>query len=313
MEGKQLAFKAEQYSTLVFIVCLLSILFIGNPALSVFLGIFFSLIISPKKTFFSIKVGTLPLQAGIIFLGATISLPYAWSVGSDYFSWISLFVIFTFFLGIFLGKFFGVHHRITFLLSAGAAICGATAIAAVAPIIKAKPQEVLISITIIFLLNALAIILFPIVGNILNMNNYQFGAWSALSIHDTSSVMGAALSYSDESAQVAATLKLVRTLWIIPLLLISAWFFNSESKKINFPKFIFFFLLAILMNTFLDFDDNLILTLKNISQYLLLIGLFCIGTQSNITDLKKLNIRPIILATCLWLVVIPLSYIIIMF
>jgi uncharacterized integral membrane protein (TIGR00698 family) len=199
------------------------------------------------------------------------------------------------------------------LLSAGAAICGATAIAAVAPIIKAKPQEVLISITIIFLLNALAIILFPIVGNILNMNNYQFGAWSALSIHDTSSVMGAALSYSDESAQVAATLKLGRTLWIIPLLLISAWFFNSESKKINFPKFIIFFLLAILMNTFLDFDDNLILTLKNISQYLLLIGLFCIGTQSNITDLKKLNIRPIILATCLWLVVIPLSYIIIMY
>ena len=313
MEGKQLAFKAEQYSTFIFIVCLLVILFIGNPALSVFLGILFSLIISPKKTFFSIKVGTLPLQAGIIFLGATISLPYAWSVGSDYFSWISLFVIFTFFLGIFLGKFFGVHHRITFLLSAGAAICGATAIAAVAPIIKAKPQEVLISITIIFLLNALAIILFPIVGNILNMNNYQFGAWSALSIHDTSSVMGAALSYSDESAQVAATLKLGRTLWIIPLLLISAWFFNSESKKINFPKFIIFFLLAILINTFLDFDDNLILTLKNISQYLLLIGLFCIGTQSNITDLKKLNIRPIILATCLWLVVIPLSYIIIMY
>ncbi|MDA9643131.1 putative sulfate exporter family transporter [bacterium] len=313
MEGKQLAFKAEQYSTFIFIVCLLVILFIGNPALSIFLGILFSLIISPKKTFFSIKVGTLPLQAGIIFLGATISLPYAWSVGSDYFLWISLFVIFTFFLGIFLGKFFGVHHRITFLLSAGAAICGATAIAAVAPIIKAKPQEVLISITIIFLLNALAIILFPIVGNILNMNNYQFGAWSALSIHDTSSVMGAALSYSDESAQVAATLKLGRTLWIIPLLLISAGFFNSESKKINFPKFIIFFLLAILMNTFLDFDDNLILTLKNISQYLLLIGLFCIGTQSNITDLKKLNIRPIILATCLWLVVIPLSYIIIIY
>ena len=313
MEGKQLAFKAEQYPAFIFIVCLLVILFIGNPAFSVVLGILFSLIISPKKTFFSIKVGTLPLQAGIIFLGTTIDLPYAWSVGSDYFSWISLFVIFTFFLGMFLGKFFGVHHRITFLLSAGAAICGATAIAAVAPIIKAKPQEVLISITIIFLLNALAIILFPIVGNILNMNNYQFGAWSALSIHDTSSVMGAALSYSDESAQVAATLKLGRTLWIIPLLLISAWFFNSESKKINFPKFIIFFLLAILMNTFLDFDDNLILTLKNISQYLLLIGLFCIGTQSNISDLKQLNIRPIILATCLWLVVIPLSYIIIMY
>ena len=313
MEGKQLAFKAEQYSTLVFIVCLLSTLFIGNPSLSVFLGIFFSLIISPKKTFFSIKIGTLPLQAGIIFLGATISLPYAWSVGSDYFSWISLFVIFTFFLGIFLGKFFGVHHRITFLLSAGAAICGGTAIAAVAPIIKAKPQEILISITIVFLLNAVAIVIFPIIGNLLNMNNSQFGAWSALAIHDTSSVMGAALSYSSESAQVAATLKLGRTLWIIPLLLISSWFFKSEGKNINFPKFIIFFLIAILANTFFDFSDNFLSILKNISQYLLLIGLFCIGTQLNVSDLKQLNIRPIILATCLWLVVIPLSYIIIMF
>ena len=220
MEDKQLAFKIKQNPYAILILFIVIILFIGNAALAVFLGILFSLAVKPKKTFLSIKIGTLPLQAGIVFLGTTISLPYAWSVGSDYFSWIAAFVIFTFFLGLFLGKILNVHHRIAFLLSAGAAICGGTAIAAVAPIIKAKPQEVLLSITIVFLLNAIAIVIFPILGSFLNMSNYQFGAWSALAIHDTSSVIGTALLYSDESAQVAATLKLGRTLWIIPLLLL---------------------------------------------------------------------------------------------
>ena len=310
MEDKQLAFKIKQNPYAILILFIVIILFIGNAALAVFLGILFSLAVKPKKTFLSIKIGTLPLQAGIVFLGTTISLPYAWSVGSDYFSWIAAFVIFTFFLGLFLGKILNVHHRIAFLLSAGAAICGGTAIAAVAPIIKAKPQEVLLSITIVFLLNAIAIVIFPILGSFLNMSNYQFGAWSALAIHDTSSVIGTALLYSDESAQVAATLKLGRTLWIIPLLLLSSWVFKGEGKSVNFPKFIIFFLIAILANTFFDFSNNFSIILKNISQNLLLLGLFCIGTQSNITDLKFLNQRPALLAVGLWLVVIPLSYII---
>jgi uncharacterized integral membrane protein (TIGR00698 family) len=310
MGVKQLAFKTEEYTLPIFISLLLVVLFVGNAALSVFFGILFSLITNPKKTFFSIKIGSLPLKAGIIFLGTTISLPYAWSIGSNYFIWIMAFVLFTFFLGICLGKIFGVHHRTSFLLSAGAAICGATAIAAVAPIIKAKPQEILISITIIFLLNAIAIIVFPILGNSLDMSNHQFGVWSALAIHDTSSVMAASLSYSNESAQVAATLKLGRTIWIIPLLLISSLFFKSETKKIKFPIFIIFFLLAIVSNTLIDFSDNFLLILLNTSQYLLLTGLFCIGTQSNIPDLRLLNIRPVMLALGLWLVVIPLSYII---
>ena len=309
-EGKRLAFKIDKNAHVILILSLIIVLFIGNTALAVFFGILFSLAVKPKKNFFSIKIGTLPLQAGIVFLGATISLPYAWSVGSDYFAWISAFVIFTFFLGLLIGKLLNVQNRIAFLLSAGAAICGGTAIAAVAPIIKARPQEVLISITIVFLLNAIAIVTFPIIGNFLNMSNYQFGVWSALAIHDTSSVMGSALSYSDESAQVAATLKLGRTLWIIPLLLISSWFFKSEGKNINFPKFIILFLMAILANTFFEFSNNFLVILKNISQYLLLAGLFFVGTQSNASDLKILNQKPAFLAIGLWLVVIPLSYII---
>ena len=134
------------------------------------------------------------------------------------------------------------------MLSSGAAICGGTAMAAVAPIIKAKPQELLIAMTIVFLLNAIAIILFPIVGNYLEMTNFEFGAWSALAIHDTSSVIGSAVTFGGESAKVAATLKLGRTIWLIPLILIANWIFNKQAKASKFPRFIIFFIGAIVLN-----------------------------------------------------------------
>ena len=141
----------------------------GNAALSVFLGIFFAYYFKISNTFYSRRVGTIPLQIGIVILGATISMPYALNVSSEYLPWISLFVIISFFSGIILGRILGIHHRVAFLLSSGAAICGGTAMAAVAPIIKAKPQELLAAMTIVFLLNAIAIIFFPIAGSYLEI------------------------------------------------------------------------------------------------------------------------------------------------
>ena len=162
--------------------------------------------------------------------------------------------------------------------------------AAVAPIIKAKPQELLIAMTIVFLLNALAIIFFPIIGGYLEMTNFQFGAWSALAIHDTSSVIGSALTYSNESAQVAATLKLGRTIWIIPLILITNWVINRQAETTKFPRFILFFILAIVLNTALNFNDQVLdVLLKIASQLFLMLGLFCIGTQFNVQELKSIS------------------------
>jgi len=284
------------------------VLFIGNAAVSIFLGIIFALIIKPEKSFVSLKIGTTPLQIGIVILGATISLPYAWSVSANYLPWISLFVLGSFFTGLVLGKILGIHHRIAFLLSAGAAICGGTAMAAVAPIIKAKPQELLIAMTIVFLLNALAIIFFPIIGGYLEMTNFQFGAWSALAIHDTSSVIGSALTYSNESAQVAATLKLGRTIWIIPLILITNWVINRQAETTKFPRFILFFILAIILNTALNFNDQVLDALKIASQVFLMLGLFCIGTQFKVQELKSISGKPLILALILWIMVIPSAY-----
>ena len=292
----------------LFSLLVLVVLLIGNAALSIFLGILFAYFFKLPKTFISKKVDTIPLQIGIVILGATISLPYALDVSSEYLPWISLFVVVSFFAGLLIGIILGIHRRIAFLLSAGAAICGGTAMAAIAPIIKAKPQELLIAMTIIFLLNALAIILFPLAGNYLGMNNFEFGAWSALAIHDTSSVIGSALIFSNESAQVAATLKLGRTIWLIPLILIENWIFNREFTAAKFPRFIILFIFAIIINTMFNFNYEVQNFLQTISQAFLIVGLFCIGTQFNYSELQSLSGKPLILALMLWVAVIPSAY-----
>ena len=291
-----------------FIFLVLITLFIGNAALSVFLGIFFAYYFKVPNTFYSRRVGTIPLQIGIVILGATISMPYALNVSSEYLPWISLFVIISFFSGLILGRILGIHHRVAFLLSSGAAICGGTAMAAVAPIIKAKPQELLVAMTIVFLLNAIAIIFFPIVGSYLEMSNFEFGAWSALVIHDTSSVIGAALSYSNESAQAAATLKLGRTIWLIPLILIANWIRNKQIKATRFPIFILFFIAAIFTNSILNLNVEITNFLQILSQAFLLIGLFCIGSQFDPSEMKSISSKPLIMALIIWAVVIPSAY-----
>tara|TARA_B110000438_G_scaffold113746_1_gene111526 strand:+ start:189 stop:1106 length:918 start_codon:yes stop_codon:yes gene_type:complete len=293
---------------IVFSLFFALVLFAGNAAASIFLGIIFALIVKPEQSFISLKVGTTPLQIGIVILGATISLPYAWSVSANYLPWISLFVLGSFFTGLVLGKILGIHHRIAFLLSAGAAICGGTAMAAVAPIIKAKPQEILIAMTIVFMLNALAIVFFPIIGSYLEMTDSQFGAWSALAIHDTSSVIGSANSFSDKAAEVAITLKLGRTIWLIPLILITNWVVNRQAETTKFPRFILFFILAILLNWAFNFTEQVVDILKNASNIFLMLGLFCIGTQFKLQELKLISGRPLILALTLWIMVIPSAY-----
>jgi len=294
------------------LISLIVIFLTSNVVLSILLGIFFSFFLKPSKDFFSIKIGSIPLQLGVVLLGFTINIPYAISIGSDYFIWILLFVIFIFLIGLFINVFFKIEKNIAFLLTVGTAICGGTAIAALAPIIKAKPEQVFSTITVIFILNGIAVISFPVLGGYLNLNNYQFGVWSALAIHDTSSVIASALTYSNESAQVAATIKILRTLWIVPLVLISGILYRNIQSNISFPKFILFFVIAILFGSILNFDENIILVFKAISQYTLLFGLFCIGSQSNIRDLKKLNYKSLFFALGLWLVVIPISYTIVL-
>jgi len=289
-------------------IFILTSIWVGNAALALFLGIILASYKEVPVDFFSKKYGSIILQTGIVFLGGSLSLDTFFEINSSYFLLISLYVIVAFSLVLFVGRILGVSKKLSFLLGSGTAICGGTAIAAVGPAIKAKPEEFTTAITIVFLLNALAVILFPIAGDFFNLSEREFGAWVALAIHDTASVIGAASMMGDEAIEVAATLKVTRTLWIVPLVIGTAWLFRNKSSGFGLPLFVIFFLIATILNSLISPSNDLIEILKLINKVCLLTGLFCIGTQINIDSLKSISLKPVLLAVSVWLIVIPTSF-----
>ena len=161
------------------------------------------------------------------------------------------------------------------------------------------------------MLNAIAIVFFPMIATYLQMGNAEFGAFAALAIHDTSSVVGAAIQYSPESVEMASVLKLGRTLWLIPLLFVLNYKFNKNIGSSSYPKFIVFFVMAIIFNTIFNFSYETQLMLGVTSKAFLMAGLFCIGTQTTLIDLKSLELRPFALSLSLWILAIPTAYLII--
>jgi uncharacterized integral membrane protein (TIGR00698 family) len=282
-------------------------LWIGNSALSLFLGILLALIYKLPEGFFTQKYGSKILQTGIVFLGGSLSIGTVYQTNSDYFVWISVFVVLSFAAVVFLGRLMGVSKKLSFLLASGTAICGGTAIASVAPSIKAKPEELTTAITIIFLLNAIAVLAFPLSNEYIKLNDVQFGAWAALAIHDTASVVGAASSVGEVSVEVAATLKVARTIWIVPLVIFSAWLYRNKNDGFGLPIFVVFFIVAALLNTIFQPNEVIVEYLKFINRICLLTGLFCIGTQISRESLALLEFKPITLAIAIWALIIPTS------
>src|SRR6056300_277000 len=296
-----------------FALVLLSLsLWIGNSAISLFLGISLALVYKVPEDFFTKKYGSKILQTGIVFLGGSLSLGTVYETNSDFFLWISFYVLVAFGAVIFLGKILGVSEKLSFLLASGTAVCGGTAIASVAPTIRAQPEDLTTAITIVFLLNAIAVLFFPLSNSLLDLGDRQFGAWAALAIHDTASVVGAASSVSQISVEVAATLKVARTIWIVPLVIFAAWIYRSKNEGFGLPIFVVFFILATVLNSV--FQPNEITTdyLKLINRICLLIGLFCIGTQISKESLSQLKFKPIALASIVWLAIIPTSLILVL-
>ena len=279
-----------------------------SAPIAIGLGIIFSLLIKPDKKFITRRVSTIPLQIGVVILGLTIGLKSAFDIGDNYFGWITLFVFLSFFGGLVISRILNLDKNISILIASGAAICGGTAIAAIAPIIKAKQSDLILALTIIFIFNLVALIFFPYIGSFLSMNSVEFGSFVALAVHDTSSVIGTALEYSTESVEVAATLKVARTLWLIPLIILLNFLYKEDNVKSKYPIFVFFFILAVLINTTGIIDYETELTLRILSKSILMIGLFCIGTQTTLIDFKSLNLKPFALGFILWLMAIPTAY-----
>ncbi|MFM1566246.1 MAG: YeiH family protein [SAR86 cluster bacterium] len=292
---------------LLTVIFLTATLWLNHAALALILGIFLSYIITIPKDFFTRKYGTRILQTGIVFLGGSISVTQVTDISKDYLPWISGFVLVTFFVVIGLGKLLGVTKKQSYLLASGTAICGGTAMASVAPVIKAKPEDLLPALSIVFILNALAVIFFPLLGNWIGLTEDQFGSWVALAIHDTASVIGAASVMGERAIEVAATLKLGRTLWIVPLVLFSAWYFREKRERFGFPIFILFFILAVALNSLLMPSVEVNHILKTINKICLLTGLFCIGTQIDRSAIQQISVKPLVLAVLMWAIVIPTS------
>ena len=246
------------------------------------------------------------LQYSIIGLGFGINMNTAIEAGSQGFlftvSTIALVMIF----GLFLAKILKIDKTIAQLISAGTAICGGSAIAAVAPILKANSKQTSVALGIVFVLNAVALFIFPEIGHFFNLTQNQFGIWSAIAIHDTSSVVGAASKYGNEALQIATTVKLARALWIIPLAFLISIFTKSEGK-IKIPYFIGFFILAILAGTYLPFLQNFNSIISEISRDTLKVALFLIGAGLSLQNLKNIGIKPLLLGIILWIFISSIS------
>ena len=285
---------------------------VGSPLLALVLGSTFAIILKIPENYINKSIGTTFLQIGIIVIGLTMSASNALEVTAKYLPYISIFVLLVLSAGALLANLFKVDKKIGILIASGTAICGATAMAAVAPLIQAKPRDLLVSLAIIFIFNAIAIGIFPIIGSSIGMSNEQFGAWIAMAIHDTGSVIGTAMAYGGDTIETAATLKLGRTIWLIPLILILGTFYKDKSNsKIKLPIFILVFVIAIIAGTALNLNQQNLLFLDFISDTFLVAALFCIGTQINSESIKEIDSKTFLLALGLWIIALVSSYLLI--
>lgn len=243
------------------------------------------------------------LAYSIIGLGFGINLEQAISVSSNNIGMIICSIFATLSLGFVLTRALKVKAKTGHLIASGTAICGGSAIAAVSPAIDANAEETSHALATIFILNSVALFVFPLIGHWFAMSQHDFGIWSAIAIHDTSSVVGAASVYGDEALQTATTLKLARALWIIPVAFISALFFKGKKKKIAIPMFILYYCVAIGIAYLLPQFDGLYQGIFAISKRMLVVCLFLIGAGLTVSSLKSAGVKPLLLGISLWVVI----------
>ncbi len=248
------------------------------------------------------RLSKLLLQASVVGLGFGMDLSQVLRVGRSGFLYTAISISFAMLLGLSLGKLFAVKKRISFLISVGTAICGGSAIAAVAPITNASEEEIAVSLGTVFVLNSVALLAFPAIGTVLHMTQTQFGLWAALAIHDTSSVVGASAKFGAVALTVGTTVKLARALWIVPMSIGTAAF-NKSKARIQWPWFILFFCLAAVANTYLPLFQPVYPALKHLGVIGLTATLFLIGTSLSMKTLREVGVRPLLQGILLWIVV----------
>lgn len=239
------------------------------------------------------------LKSAVVGLGFGINAGMAFETGKEGFILTIFGISTTLFLGWILGRALRLNTKSSYLLSSGTAICGGSAIAAIAPIIKAEERDISMALGTVFLLNSLALLIFPSIGTWLELSQHDFGTWAAIAIHDTSSVVGAATAYGEEALEIATTVKLARALWIIPLSLITALFFG-KGGAIKWPYFIFLFIAAMLLNSFTSFPEEISSVLGYGARRLLTATLFLVGAGLSLDKIKAAGWQALVLGILLW-------------
>ena len=276
-----------------------------TPPVVLFIGLVFALLCGQAYPTFNKNISKKLLQYSVIGLGFGMNLQASLASGKEGMLFTIISVIGTLLIGMFIGcKVLKLNRNTSYLISSGTAICGGSAIAAVGPIIKAKDTDMSMALATVFILNAIGLFLFPALGHWLGLSQQEFGTWAAIAIHDTSSVVGAGAAYGEEALQVATTIKLTRALWIIPLALITSIIFRSDGKKISIPWFILFFIVAMLINTYLLADyPEIGKFIAGIARKGLIITMFFIGASLSVDVIKSVGIRPLLQGVLLWIII----------
>jgi uncharacterized integral membrane protein (TIGR00698 family) len=252
------------------------------------------------------------LQGSIIGLGFGMDFRAVMEAGRDGFVFTLVTITLAIGVGYVLGRMLNVERVISYLVSVGTAICGGSAIAAVSQVMNAGEKEISVSIGIVFILNAVALLLFPVIGEMAGLSQYEFGLWAAIAIHDTSSVVGAASHYGNEALMTATTIKLSRALWIIPVALLTSLVFGKQSKAKLFPWFIFFFLVASLVNTYVRLPGSATTWILIAAKTGFSATLFLIGSGISVEKIRSVGLRPLLQGIILWVLIVIASLLLIM-
>lgn len=288
---------------LFFIAAALCLTPLISPPIALLLGIILVQFISHPFLKSNQKYTSILLQISIVGLGFGMNITNALKAGKEGFLFTIVSITATLFIGLLLAKLFKVEKKTSYLISTGTAICGGSAIAAVSPIIQAEEKQISVALGTVFILNSIALLVFPYIGQFLELTQTQFGMWCAIAIHDTSSVVGAAGKYGKEALELATTVKLTRALWIIPIALLSTRIFKNKGKKVKIPYFIGLYIAAMTLNTYVPFVQTFSPYISGIAKAGLTLTLFLIGSGINRKVLQSVGLRPFLQGLVLWIII----------
>jgi len=297
---------------LVFIVAVILCLSpIISPPIALLMGLIIAQFIGHPYLNLNHKATKILLQVSVVGLGFGMNVESAMKAGKEGVVFTVISIVGTLVIGFFMGKFLKIEKKTSFLISSGTAICGGSAIAAISPVIKADEKQISVALGTIFILNSIALFVFPMLGHHFDLSQSQFGMWCAIAIHDTSSVVGASSKYGQQALEIATTVKLARALWIIPLAFLSTLLFKNKNSKVSIPYFIGLFLLAMIANTYIPFVQNYSSYFVSIAKAGLTLTLFLIGCGLSRKVLLSVGLKPLFQGVVLWVIISAASLLVV--